>query len=87
MDYEFDMDGTDVDVVSVEASGSYNGSSTVKVTLQRGDDFAICDDIVIWDEDLVDSDLFDEWVSYAKAGGAGYTAVIVEGNETVLYCK
>ena len=65
-----------VKVVSVEEAGYYAGAytsgSTVKVTLQRGEDFASCDDILIWDEELADSDLFDEWVALAQAGEEGY---------------
>ena len=78
-----------VKVVSVEDAGYYSGAytsgSTVKVTLKRGEDFATCDGILIWEEELADSDLFDEWVACAVDGEEGYTAMLVEGNETVLY--
>lgn len=78
-----------VQVISVEAAGYFSNEhisgSTVKVTLQRGADYAVCDGIVLWEEDDVGDDLFDEWVANAKAGEQGYNAVIVEGNETVLY--
>lgn len=78
-----------VEVVSVEAGGYYIGGgtsgSTVNVTLQRGEDFASCDGILIWEEELADSDLFDEWVAYAVAGEEGYTAMIVEDGVTTVY--
>jgi len=78
-----------VTVISVEAAGYYEDAntsgSTVKVTLKRGEDFATCDGILIWDEELADSDTFDEWVACAKAGEEGYSAMIVEGAKTLLY--
>ena len=78
-----------VKVVSVEDAGYYSGAytsgSTVKVTLKRGEDFATCDGILIWEEELADSDLFDEWVALAVDGEEGYTAMLVEGDETILY--
>lgn len=78
-----------VKVISVEDAGyvsnAYTSGSTVKVTLQRGEDFATCDGILIWEEELADSDLFDEWVACAVDGEEGYSAMIVEGDETVLY--
>lgn len=80
-----------VQVVSVEDAGYYVGEytsgSTVKVTLKRGEDFAICDGILIWDEDAGEdlNDIFNEWVALAMDGEEGYTAMIVEGDETVLY--
>ena len=78
-----------VKVVSVEDAGYYSGAytsgSTVKVTLERDGDFATCDGILIWEEELADSDLFDEWVACAVDGEEGYTAMLVEGDETVLY--
>ena len=79
----------EVVVVSVEEGGYYVGGgtsgSTVNVTLKRGEDFAICEGILIWEEELADSDLFDEWVAFAVAGEEGYSAMLVEGDETVLY--
>ena len=79
----------EVVVVSVEAGGYYVGGgtsgSTVNVTLKRGEDFAICEGILIWEEELADNDTFDEWVAMAVAGEEGYTAMLVEGDETVLY--
>jgi hypothetical protein len=44
-----------------------------QVTLQRGDEFVTCDGIVLWEEEYVSNDLFDEWVAYAIAGDEGYT--------------
>jgi hypothetical protein len=78
-----------VQVVSVEDGGYYSGEyisgSTVNVTLQRGQDFASCDGIVLWEEEYVSNDLFDEWVAYAVAGDKGYTAMLVEGDVTTMY--
>ena len=78
-----------VKVVSIEDAGYYAdehiSGSTVNVTLQRGGDFVSCDGIVLWEEEYVSNDLFDEWVAYAVAGDEGYTAMIVEGDKTVLY--
>ena len=77
-----------VKVVSVEDGGYYSGAytsgSTVNVTLQRGGDFASCDGILIW-EDSMAEECFDEWVECAAAGEEGYTAMITEDSETVLY--
>ncbi len=65
-----------VKVISVEDAGYYVGAttsgSTVKVTLQRGNEVASCDDILIWDEEYAE-DCFDEWVACALAGEEGYT--------------
>ena len=65
-----------VEVVSVEDDGYYSDAyisgSCVKVTLQRGNEFASCEQIVIWDEELVGEDLFDEWVCMAMEGVEGY---------------
>ena len=67
----------EVVVVSVEDDGYYSGAytsgSTVKVTLQRGNEVASCEGILIWEEELCDSDLFDEWVALALDGEEGYT--------------
>ncbi len=83
------MRNAKVQVVSVEDGGYYSGQytsgSTVNVTLKRGEDFATCEGILIWEEELADSDLFDEWVACAMDKEEGYSAIIVEGNETVLY--
>ena len=77
-----------VEVVSVEDAGYYSGEytsgSTVKVTLKRGEDIAMCDGILIWEEELAE-EAFDEWVALAMDGEEGYTAMIVEQNSTVLY--
>jgi hypothetical protein len=77
-----------VKVVSVEAAGYYKDAyvsgSTVKVTLQRGGDFATCDGMLIWEEEYAE-DCFDEWVECAVAGEVGYTAMLVEGDKTVMY--
>jgi hypothetical protein len=79
----------EVTVVSITEGGYYFGEhtsgSTVNVTLKRGEDFATCEGILIWEEEYVGDDLFDEWVAYAVAGEEGYTAILVEGDETVLY--
>lgn len=78
-----------VKVVNVEA-GKYYASehasgSTVNVTLKRGTDMVICEGILIWEDSMADDDTFDEWVACAVAGEEGYTATLVEGNNTVLY--
>jgi len=66
-----------VTVISVEDAGYYAdehiSGSTVKVTLERGGEFVTCDGIVLWEEEYVSNDLFDEWVAYAIAGDEGYT--------------
>jgi hypothetical protein len=65
-----------VQVVSVEDCGYYsNGNtygSTVTVTLQRGNVFAKCEDILIWEEEYAE-DAFDEWMDLANAQEEGYT--------------
>jgi hypothetical protein len=79
-----------VEVISVEPDGYYSddniSGSTVKVTMQRGTDLAMCEGIVLWEEEYADSDLFDEWVQCAMNREEGYTAMIEEGDRTVLYC-
>ena len=66
-----------VKVISVEDAGfysdAYTSGSTVKVTLQRGEEFVSCDGILIFEEEQVDSDLFEEWKELALAGEEGYT--------------
>lgn len=66
-----------VKVVSIEAgdyfSGEHTSGSTVNVTLERDGEFARCEGILIWEEELADSDLFEEWVAMADAGEEGYT--------------
>jgi hypothetical protein len=65
-----------VEVISVEDDGYYSDNyisgSCVKVTLQRGNEFAKCGQIVLWEEEYVSNDLFDEWVAYAVAGDDSY---------------
>ena len=66
----------EVEVILVEDAGYYSdefiSGSTVKVTLRRGDEFASCDGIAIWEEEEADDYLFDEWTEYAKDGVEGY---------------
>jgi len=65
-----------VKVVSVEDAGYYSSEyasgSTVKVTLQRGNEIASCDGILIWEEEYAE-DAFEEWKDCALAGEEGYT--------------
>lgn len=65
-----------VEVVSVEDAGFYSDANTsgslVKVTLCRGNEFASCDGILIWEEEFAE-EAFDEWVELALAGEEGYT--------------
>jgi hypothetical protein len=79
----------EVKIVSVEDDGYYSSAqvsgSTVKVTLQRGEEFATCGNILIWEESMADSDTFDEWAACAKDGEEGYTAMLLQGNKTILY--
>ena len=78
-----------VKVIDVEPgeyyTSAYASGNTVDVTLQRGKDFVRCNGILIFERELVDNNLFDEWVAAAKAGDEGYTALIVEGDVTVMY--
>lgn len=66
-----------VEVVSIEEAGyyasEYASGSTVKVTLQRGEEYATCDGILIWEEEYVGDELFEEWKQYALAGEEGYS--------------
>ena len=77
-----------VEVVSVEDAGyyssAYTSGSTVKVTLQRGKDFASCDGILIWEADMAD-EAFDEWVACAVDGEEGYTAMLFENDSYTFY--
>jgi len=77
-----------VEVVNIEDGGFYHDAhmsgNCVNVTLRRGNDFASCDGILIWEDEYAD-DCFDEWVECAMAGEAGYTAMLVEGDNTVMY--
>jgi hypothetical protein len=58
--------------------------STVNVTLQRGGDFVSCDGILIFEEADIE-DYFDEWAECAVAGEEGYSAMLGEGDKTVMY--
>lgn len=78
-----------ITVLRVEDDGFYSGEHTsgscVKVTLAREyddgtADIAQCGGILIWDEEYLDNDLFEEWVSYAVAGEEGYKAMLVDGD-------
>jgi hypothetical protein len=76
-----------VKVVSIEDAGYYAGEisgSTVTVTLQRGGDFATCKGMLTFEEEDAEY-CFDEWVEYAVAGEEGYSAMLVEGDKTVMY--
>lgn len=65
-----------IEVISIEDAGFYSSEhmsgSTVKVTLQRGTQFVSCDGILIWEEEYLCDDMFDEWRQYAAAGEEGY---------------
>lgn len=78
-----------IQVVSIEDAGYFTSNitsgNTVTVTLKRDNDYVTCEGILIWENELADNDLFDEWVACAVNKEEGYTAYIVEGNETVLY--
>ena len=78
-----------VKVIDVELgeyySSAYASGNTENVTLRRGKDFVKCDGILIFERELVDNNLFDEWVAAAMEGDEGYTALIVEGDNTVFY--
>lgn len=80
-------------VVSVEDGGYYSDNnvsgSTVNVTLQRGSDFASCDQILFWEETSQEelNDCFDEWVSLAVGGEEGYSAMIDDGVNTKMYSQ
>ena len=77
-----------VEIVSVEDGGyyssAYTSGSTVNVTLQRGGDFASCEGILFWEDSMAD-EAFDEWVACAIEGEEGYTAMLVEEGRTVMY--
>ena len=77
-----------IEVVSVEAAGyywsEYASGSTVKVTLKRGEDFATCDGMLIWEEELAE-EAFDEWLECAVAGEEGYSAMLFENNNYTFY--
>ena len=77
-----------VKVVSIEEAGyyasEYASGSTVKVALQRGEDFATCDGMLIWEEELAE-EAFDEWVECAVAGEDGYSAMLFENGSYTFY--
>ena len=77
-----------VKVVSIEEAGyyasEYASGSTVKVTLQRGKDFATCDGMLIWEEELAE-EAFDEWMDCAVAGEDGYSAMLFENGSYTFY--
>ncbi len=77
-----------VEVVNIEAAGYYTSEhasgSTVKVTLQRGKDFATCEQILIWDEEYAE-DCFEDWMECAQAGEAGYSAMLFENDNYTFY--
>jgi hypothetical protein len=64
-----------VEVVSIEDDGfysdAYTSGSCVKVTLCKGNVYASCEQILIWEEELAE-DCFEEWVMLADAGEEGY---------------
>lgn len=65
-----------IEVIGIEDAGFYSSGhtsgSTVKVTLQRGNQFVSCDGILIWEEEYLCDDMFDEWRQYAEEGEEGY---------------
>jgi hypothetical protein len=77
-----------VEVVDIEAAGyywsKYANGNTVKVTLQRGKDFASCDGMLIWEEELAE-EAFDEWLECAVAGEEGYSAMLFENGSYTFY--
>ena len=71
-----------VKVVNVTCGGYYADADTsgglVNVTLQRGNEQVICNDILIFDaEDAATDDTFDEWRDFAKQGVEGYEYSII----------
>ena len=77
-----------VEVVDTEAAGyywsEYASGSTVKVTLKRGEDFASCDGMLIWEEELAE-EAFDEWTACAVDGEEGYSAMLFENGSYTFY--
>lgn len=59
-------------------------ASNISVTLQRGGDFVSCDDMLTFEEADVE-DYFDEWAECAVAGEQGYSAMLGEGDNVVMY--
>jgi hypothetical protein len=78
-----------VQIVSVTEgayySSEYASGGTVNVTLQRGGDFVSCDGILIFESEQVDNDLFDDWVAAAMEGEEGFSAMIGQGDNVVVY--
>jgi len=78
-----------VKVIDVEEgeyySSAYASGNTVNVTLRRGKDFVKCDGILTFEREQVNNNLFDDWVEAAIAGEEGFSAMIVEDNNTVFY--
>jgi len=78
-----------VKIVSVTDGGYYSSEyasgNTVNVTLQRGGDFVSCDGILIFESEEVDNDLFDDWVAAAMDGVEGFSAMLGEGDNVVMY--
>ena len=77
-----------VEVVSITDAGyyasEYASGSTVKVTLKRGEDFATCDGMLIWEEELAE-EAFDEWTACAIDGEEGYSAMLFENDKYTFY--
>lgn len=65
-----------VEVFSVEDAGYYSSEyasgSTVTVTLCKGNEYAKCEGILIWEDELAE-EAWEEWVELAEAGEQGYT--------------
>jgi len=67
-------------VVGNEYCGYYNGlkdgnscsGSTSTVTLKRGNEYARCEDILIWEEENAEM-CFEEFKEFAEAGYKGYS--------------
>lgn len=68
-----------VEVVSVEDGGfyqdAYTSGSTVDVVLKRGNEFAKCEGILIFEEQDDESmfEYFEEWKQMAQSGEDGYS--------------
>lgn len=69
-------DEDSVEVVSVEDgkyySSEYTSGSTVNVTLRKGNTYAKCEGILIWEEEMAE-EAWEEWVAMAEEGEEGYT--------------
>jgi hypothetical protein len=59
-------------------------ASNISVTLQRGGDFVSCDDMLMFEEADIEY-YFDEWAECAVAGEEGYSAMLGEGDNVVMY--